>query len=119
MEDICKIKDVFIELYAFENSFSDETGITLNEALILCCLKDGFARSASDIAKFIGLTTSRVSRIIAAFEQKKMIVRHIGNEDKRQMFFVLTKDGKQLVSILSKKRKDMQELKQKLIDILQ
>lgn len=119
MEDICKIKDVLLAIYSFENTFSKEAGITLNEALILCKLRDGKSYSASEISDFIGLTTSRVSRIISSFETKGMISRSIGNSDKRQMFFELTKEGKQLVKKMQSKQACIQDLSTKIKDILQ
>ena len=46
METICAIKDIYKTLYQFEKSFADKNDITINEAMILCCLKDNQAKSA-------------------------------------------------------------------------
>ena len=46
METICAIKDIYKTLYQFEKSFADKNDITINEAMILCCLKDNPALSA-------------------------------------------------------------------------
>ena len=40
MEPICVIKDIYKILYQFEKTFSESNDMTINEAMILCCLKD-------------------------------------------------------------------------------
>lgn len=41
MESICRIKEINKELYQFEKAFVERHGITINEAMLLCCLKQG------------------------------------------------------------------------------
>ncbi|MEN9918427.1 MAG: hypothetical protein RL662_863 [Bacteroidota bacterium] len=94
MNSICQLKDIYKALYTFEKEFSEKNGITINEGLVLCCLKDGESKSANELCEFIGLSNSRVSRIINTIEKKELIARNIGNKDKRQMFFALTDAGK-------------------------
>lgn len=97
MESICVIKDIYKILYQFEKAFAEVHDITINEAMLLCCLKDGEAKSAGTICEFIGLSNSRVSKVITSVENKGFIRRNISKEDKRQMFFSLTPDGKEKV----------------------
>ena len=104
MELICQIKDVYKALYTFEKEFSEGFGMTINEAMLLCCMKDGKARQANEIAEFIGLSNSRVSKIITSVEEKGWIVRSMGMEDKRKMIFSLSENGR----IVVKKMKDRQ-----------
>ena len=94
MEAICVIKDIYKTLYQFEKAFADVHEITINEAMLLCCLKDGETKSAGTISEFIGLSNSRVSKVITAVENKGFICRNINKDDKRQMFFSLTTEGK-------------------------
>ena len=61
--------------------------ITINEAMLLCCLKDGETKSAGMICEYIGLSNSRVSKVITAVENKGYIRRNINKNDKRQMCF--------------------------------
>ena len=42
---------------------------------ILCCLKDGETKSAGMICEYIGLSNSRVSKVITAVENKGYIRR--------------------------------------------
>ena len=71
METICAIKDIYKTLYQFEKSFADKNDITINEAMILCCLKDNQAKSAGALRDFIGLSNSRVSKVITSVEKSR------------------------------------------------
>ena len=64
MESICAIKDIYKALYQFEKTFAEVHDITINEAMLLCCLKDGETKSAGMICEYIGLSNSRVSKVI-------------------------------------------------------
>lgn len=66
MESICAIKDIYKALYQFEKTFAEVHDITINEAMLLCCLKDGETKSAGMICEYIGLSNSRVSKVITA-----------------------------------------------------
>ena len=68
MEPICAIKDIYKILYQFEKNFSEVHAITINEAMLLCCLKDNEAKSAGMICDYIGLSNSRVSKVITSVE---------------------------------------------------
>lgn len=93
MESICIIKDIYKTLYQFEKDFADMHDITINEAMLLCCLKDGDTKTAGMICEYIGLSNSRVSKVITSVENKGYIRRNINQNDKRQMCFSLTPDG--------------------------
>ena len=41
MESICNLKDIYKALYQFEREFHETHQITINEAMVLCCMKDG------------------------------------------------------------------------------
>ncbi len=97
MESICAIKDIYKTLYQFEKAFAEVHDITINEAMLLCCLKDGETKSAGMISEYIGLSNSRVSKVITAVENKGYIRRNINKNDKRQMFFSLTPNGKEKI----------------------
>lgn len=106
MEDICKLKDIYKALYNFEKKFSEENGLTINEGMILCCMKNGESRSANELYDFVGLSSSRVSRVINSVEQKGYIKREMGLKDKRQMIFSLTESGKNKISEMLSKKMD-------------
>lgn len=110
MESICKLKDIYKALYNFEKEFADKNGITINEGMILCCLKDGKSKSANELCEFVGLSNSRVSRVINTVETKGFIVREMGLADKRQMIFTLSDAGKSKVKEMLKQEIDFKSL---------
>ncbi len=118
MESICKLKDIYKALYQFEKEFSDNNGITINEGMILCCLKDGQPRAANELCDFVGLSNSRVSRVINSVETKGYIIRQMGIRDKRQMIFSLTESGKQKVKEMLSKEMDFAPIAGQLIKLV-
>ena len=98
METICKLKDIYKALYQFEKDFANSNGITINEGMILCCLKNDELKTANELCDFVGLSNSRVSRVINTVEKKGYIKRQMGESDKRQMIFSLTNAGKEKVA---------------------
>jgi DNA-binding MarR family transcriptional regulator len=117
MEEICKLKYIYRSLYNFEREFAETNGITINEGMILCCMKDGKSRSANELYDFVGLSGSRVSRVINAVEQKGYIVREMGATDKRQMIFSLTGSGRQKIKEMQNKKINLSELKAYLMNM--
>lgn len=118
METICAIKDIYKTLYQFEKSFADKNDITINEAMILCCLKDNQAKSAGALRDFIGLSNSRVSKVITSVENKGFIHREINMSDKRQMFFSLTPEGSAKIQQMMTAEVDLSTLFKALRDCL-
>lgn len=117
MEDICKLKGIYRSLYNFEKEFAEINGITINEGMILCCMKDGNCRFASELYEFVGLPSSRVSRVINTVENKGFIVREMGIADKRQMVFSLTELGRQKIKEMQKKKMNLSELRMLLMNM--
>lgn len=93
MEPICRIKEIYKALYQFEKAFAERHGITINEAMLLCCLKQGGARTAGELCEFVGLSGPRVSKVITTVERKGYLHRTISPQDRRQMLFSLTELG--------------------------
>lgn len=93
--NICKLKDIYHMLYAYEKKFNEENKITVNEAMVLCFLSDGKDRTAGELCAHVGLSNSRVSKIINDMEKKAYIFRRMGEADKRHMFFQLTPNGQE------------------------
>jgi Transcriptional regulators len=118
MEPICKLKDIYKALYNFEKEFADKNGITINEGMLLCCLKDGKPKSANELCDFVGLSNSRVSRVINTVEAKGYISRQMGVTDKRQMIFTLTELGKQKTKEMQKQNINLSGLARHLTELL-
>lgn len=87
------MRDIYRALSDFERDFEAIHGVGLNEAMVLCCLEKE-TLSSGEIAKNTGMTCSHTSKMIGSIEKKGLIERILGEQDKRQMYFRLTEQGK-------------------------
>lgn len=86
MDKLCAIRDIRQAVTRFEADFERRYGISLNEGMVLCSLKDGVTLSSGELGEMLGLTPSNASKVIAAAERKGLIERGMGTADKRRMF---------------------------------
>ncbi len=61
--------------------------------MLLCTLSNVDKLSSGEIAEMLGLSNSNASKVIRSVENKGLIKRELGNQDKRQMNFLLTDEG--------------------------
>ncbi|MEG0558932.1 MAG: MarR family transcriptional regulator [Muribaculaceae bacterium] len=94
METLCKIRDIYRSIYEFEHQFEKEYNLSLNEGMLLCSLLNEGLLSSGQIADALALSASNTSKIIKSVEIKGLIQRVLGQNDKRQMYFSLTPNGK-------------------------
>ena len=87
------MRDLMKALTDLENQLIATYGITLNEAMVLCSVGNDTV-SAGDIITCTGMTPSHASKTIRSVEDKGLLSRKLGKQDKRQMYFVLTRKGK-------------------------
>ena len=99
MESLCELKEVFKTIFVFDNMLQQEFDLSLNECLLVCALAKE-KRSSGEISRELGLSPSRVSRILGKLEKKKLIGRSIAQDDKRKMIFSLTREGEKKVDQL-------------------
>lgn len=100
MESFCKIRDVYRAITEFEAQFEKRYGLGLNEGSLLCALHEVGRLSSGDIAKQLNITQSNASKVIRAAENKGLIQRSLGDDDKRQMYFSLTPEGERCLTQL-------------------
>lgn len=120
MEEICRIKDIYAKLYCFERSFSEKLQITINEAMVLCYLKDKKLKSANELSEHLSLSISRMSRVIKGMESKELIKRECGADDKRIMLFTLTNLGyAKVASIQESGMQSFEQFRKELCELIQ
>lgn len=100
MEKLCKIRDLQRAVILFETEFEKKHGICLNEGMALCSLMDTDKLSSGELSDRLGLTCSNTSKVIKSIEKKGYVERVLGDVDKRQMYFILTPKGKELISAI-------------------
>ena len=93
METLCKIRDIYRTIVEYETRFEKVHNLCLNEGMLLCSLSKNEKLTSGEIAKLLGLTNSNTSKVIRSVENKKLVKRAIGKNDKRQIYFSLTKEG--------------------------
>ena len=108
MERLCAIRDIYRAICSYEESFHDQSGICLNEGMLLCSLKEGHL-SSGEIAEKLSLSCSNTSKLIRAVEEKGFITRTLGKVDQRQVYFALTKEGRAALETVLKDEIDLPE----------
>lgn len=93
MKLICVLRDINKAMNELEEQMNAKYLVGLNEAMVLCALSQG-RLSATEIAEKTGMTASHCSKVIKSIEKKLLIDRNLGETDKRQMYFKLSKKGK-------------------------
>lgn len=88
------MRELLRALSDLENQLMELHGVSLNEAMALCCISSD-TLTASEISEGTGLSASHTSKVIRSIEEKELIMRNFGDKDKRQMHFRLTEKGQQ------------------------
>lgn len=90
---LCKIRDVARVIVEVEQELQAKFGVNLNEAMLLCSLREQDKLSSGEISQLLALKPSNTSKVISSAENKGFVKRSSGKEDKRQMYFSLTQKG--------------------------
>lgn len=116
MDKLCKIRDLQRCIMQFENEFSKIFGIGLNEGMALCSLKNAKQLTSGELSELMGLTPSNTSKVLRSVEDKGLVIRLLGKEDKRQMYFSLSPAGKKLIEHIARQEIKMPECLEKVVD---
>ncbi len=93
MVDLCKIKELLVEIRRLEQRLRSQMQISLNESLALCCLsKQNYA--PGDLARQLELSSSRISRVLNALEGNGFVTRKLSHGDRRMLELEITKKGR-------------------------
>lgn len=101
METLCRIRDIYRSIIEYEGRFEKVHGLCLNEGMLLCSLNKSEKLTSGEIAERLGLTCSNTSKVIRSVENKGLIKRVIGKNDKRQMYFKLSSKGEEKLHAIS------------------
>lgn len=110
VEKLCKIRDIQRAVNQFEGDFVRRHNICLNEGMALCSLAKSEKLSSGELGELLGVTSSNISKVIVSLEKKELIQRVMGTKDRRQMFFLLTDRGKQLLESIKCTETDIPKL---------
>ena len=73
------MRELFKALSELETRLMEQYGVSLNEAMALCCI-GGDTLTASVISENTGLSASHTSKVIRSIEEKELIVRNLGDK---------------------------------------
>ncbi|MDD4591779.1 MAG: MarR family transcriptional regulator [Parabacteroides sp.] len=107
---LCQIRDIYRSIADFENEFIKKHDLCLNEGMLLCTLSNAERLSSGEIAEILGLTNSNASKVIRAVEKKDLIKRELGDQDKRQMNFILTSKGLAMIKKIKTEKFEIPDL---------
>ena len=105
---ICVMRDLFAALSALEIQLEETYGVSLKEAMVLCSVGQDVA-TAGEITACTGMTSSHASKVIRSVEEKGLLERRLGEQDKRQMIFTLTDRGKACLERIKEQGVDVPE----------
>lgn len=92
-KDLCSLKELVRGIHDLECELKRSHGLTLNEGLCLCCVSKR-GHSPGDCARQMGLSASRISRILNALEKKGLLERRSLPDDHRSTELSLTDKGR-------------------------
>lgn len=107
---ICRIRETYRAIIAFEAYVEEHYDLNLNEAMLLCALSERTQMTAGEVAEALGLTHSNTSKVIASAERQRLIKRRMDKDDKRRMFFTLTPGGEERLATLKSDTMELPEL---------
>ncbi len=119
MKTICAMREIIKAITRFEASFEEVHQLSLNEAIVLCALQNaGEKVAATVLSRQTELSPSHASKVLRSLEEKQLIVRSVGDLDKRQMYFHLTPAGEQRIKALDAEKTEIPQLLQPLFERL-
>lgn len=100
MIDLCAIRKLQTSIRAFEDKLKNQTGLSFNDALLLCAVNKGVCEPGA-LAKELELSPSRLTRILDSLEQRDLVQRALSSNDRRSLTVSLTESGKEMVTTYS------------------
>lgn len=105
------MRNIYKALSGFESSFEQAYGLSLNEAMVLCALYEADEELTSTAISFrTEMSASHTSKVLRSVEEKRLIRRVLGQTDKRQMYFSLTKAGLKRLKELNTDKPEVPEI---------
>jgi DNA-binding MarR family transcriptional regulator len=74
-----------------------EAGLTLAQLAVLRALRDAGPQTAGRLADAVGLSAASATRLFDRLEERGLVLRHRGHDDRRCVEIRLTSRGRQLV----------------------
>lgn len=82
-----------------EGAFADQS-LTLMQWIVLMQIRDGLARTASDIAREFAHDSGALTRVIDQLERRGLLLRRRSETDRRVVELELTREGHEMIGEL-------------------
>lgn len=92
------MRDIYRALRTFEADFVKVHKVCINEAMLLAALSGEEKLSAAELATGGEMTPSHTSKVLRSLEEKGLVERLLGREDRRKMYFALTPSGREALA---------------------
>lgn len=96
---LCIIHSIQQAVRTYESALKEKIGLSLNEGLCLCALREGVNEPAL-LAGQLALSPSRLSKILEDMEEKELITRAINKNNRRNITVAVTDKGNELLAML-------------------
>lgn len=96
MIDLCAIRKLQTSLRNFEDQLKEQTGLSFNDALLLCGVNKGIFEPSA-LAKELELSPSRLTRILDSLENRGLVKRTLSSMDRRSLTVSLTETGREMI----------------------
>lgn len=114
---LCKLRDIYRQLMAFEQDIQQRHGLNMNEAMLVCTLGEQGVMTAGDMGTALGLTPSNTSKVIASVERHGLVRRSLSSTDRRLMQIALTAQGKRRLEALKCTEWQLPTLLREIVDM--
>ena len=96
-ERLCALKGFLRAISILEEEIRGKYGLTLTEALCLCSIGGG-CNAAGNLAEEVGISASRLSRLLSSLEAKGLVERRRRDDDRRNWTNAPTQAGDSLIA---------------------
>ena len=96
MIDLCAIRRLQTSLRVFEEELKQQTGLSFNDALLLCAVNKGVTEPGA-LARELELSPSRLTRVLDSLEARDLVTRALSDTDRRSLTVSLTSGGEAMV----------------------
>lgn len=93
--DFCALRSLMKDLQKAEEDFSKTMGLTMSQASMVCAMSHGYCE-LKQLQEKLGLTPSRVTRLVDSLVEKGLVERKKADGDRRLAIIALTDQGKRM-----------------------
>jgi len=99
MIDFCSLRHLLLDIQKLEDAIEKKYHLTFMQASVLCALDHHFEDGKS-IACQMGISPSRMTRLLDVLEGKGLVMRSSSTVDRRNNIVTLTPEGEKYLAVI-------------------